>query len=482
MQALFIIIPFFVLLILNLPYKKNWRKYSFYVGLFIALFQILLSLTSGALIWNKIIQVFQINFITELKIDYISLVVLFTIGLIAGTALWVGRFLPGKNDPSRDDFNFVNLIILAVMGMNGVVMVRDLFSLYVFLEITAVASFILISINRDKFAFEGAFKYLIMSALATIFMLAAIALIFMNTQDLSYGAVSGLLKNLGNNPNPQLILALILFITGFSIKAGVVPFHGWLPDAYSSASSPVSVFLAGIVTKVAGVYTLIRLSYDVFNNNPAIGNIMMLFGLLSIIIGAFAAIGQSDFKRMLAYSSISQIGYIIFAAGIGTPLALTGAMLHFFNHAIFKSSLFVNSAAVEKEAGTRDINKLGGLASKMPITGGTSIVSFLSTAGIPPLSGFWSKFIIILSAWITGFHSYAVIALLASILTLVYFLILQRRVFFGKLAIGFENIKEGNIGVTFPALILSGITILLGLLFPAVVAYLQSNGLLNFNL
>ncbi len=474
MQALFILVPLAALIILNLPFKQAFRKSAIVVAILIAIFQMVLALSSGVMLWTNIIEFFKFKFVTELSIDFLSLVVLFTIGLIAFTALIVSQ-----SSYNKDKFNLINLILILMMGMNGVVMVRDLFSLYVFLEITAISSFILIALEKGIEGFEGAFKYLVMSAVATIFLLTAIGLVFLTTQDLTFNTVGNYIKSLNGKFPPQMITALILFITGLAIKAGIVPFHGWLPDAYMSAPASVSILLAGIVTKVAGVYTIIRLVNDVFNNMSVINSILMAFGALSIVVGALAAIGQSDFKRVLAYSSISQIGYIILAAGIGTPLAYAGALLHFFNHATFKSLLFVNSAAVETQTGTRDINKLGGLGSKMPVTAGTSVVAFLSTTGMPPLAGFWSKLIIIVAAWTASYYIYSIIAVLASILTLAYFLILQRKVFFGKTAAGLENIKEGNIGFTLPALILAAITVILGLAFPFIVQLLQTNGLLK---
>jgi multicomponent Na+:H+ antiporter subunit D len=194
----------------------------------------------------------------------------------------------------------------------------------------------------------------------------------------------------------------------------------------------------------------------------------MIFGIVSVVMGALSAIGQTDFKTMLAFSSISQIGYIILGIGIGTPLALFGALFHFFNHAVFKSLLFVNSAAVEAKTGTREFRKLGGLASKMPVTGATSIIGFLSTAGIPPLSGFWSKFIIITAAWQSGLYIFSVIALLSSVLTLWYFLKLQRGVFFGELAKGLEQVSEAGSVFKYSSIILSAITVIAGVLFPFI--------------
>jgi len=257
-----------------------------------------------------------------------------------------------------------------------------------------------------------------------------------------------------------------LFLCAAFIKSGLMPFHGWLPDAYSAAPSSVSVLLAGIVTKTVGIYTVIRIVESIFGFGAPIKNLLLLIGTISIVLGALAALGQSDFKRMLAYSSISQVGYIILGLGCGSALGLAGAVFHLFNHAMFKSLLFVNSAAVESQTGTKNMDELSGLAKKMPVTGVTSVLASLSAAGIPPLAGFWSKLIIIIALWMSGFYVYAAIAVLASVLTLAYLLSMQRRVFFGILGEGLVNIKEAGFCMTFPALVLAIIIVGVGIFFP----------------
>jgi multicomponent Na+:H+ antiporter subunit D len=269
-----------------------------------------------------------------------------------------------------------------------------------------------------------------------------------------------------NGNNGILVIALALFTTGLLIKGGLVPFHGWLPDAYSSAPAPASVILAGIVTKTTGIYSLIRIVNDVFGFSESVKNILLFVGALTILVGAFAALGQKDFKRMLAYSSISQVGYIVLSLGTGTELGLIGAIFHLFNHSIFKTQLFINSAAVEQQAGTRNLDEMGGFSKKMPFTGLTSLIACLSTAGIPPLAGFWSKLIIIVALWKSGHPVYAGVAVLASVVTLAYFLILQRKAFFGKLAEGYEKLYEAEFGFLLPAIILALITVGVGLCFP----------------
>jgi multicomponent Na+:H+ antiporter subunit D len=204
----------------------------------------------------------------------------------------------------------------------------------------------------------------------------------------------------------------------------------------------------------------------VFGHGPGVRSVLLLTGALSIVAGALLALPQKDFKRMLAYSSISQVGYIILGLGAGSALGTAGAVLHLFNHAIFKTQLFVNAAAVEQQSGTRDMDRFGGIAVRMPVTSATSVIAMLSTAGIPPLSGFWSKFFVIVAVWKAGETGYAMIAILASVITLAYFLSMQRRVFFGKLDERWSDLEEANLWALSPALILTGITVALGLLIP----------------
>jgi multicomponent Na+:H+ antiporter subunit D len=351
--------------------------------------------------------------------------------------------------------------------MNGVVLVTDLFSLYVFLEVTSVSSFILIAFNRDLGGLEGAFKYLILSAVATVLMLTGVALLMLVAGGTSFETVAAAMKTSGGITISQM--AVGAFVCGLFIKGGLVPFHGWLPDAYSSAPAPVSILLAGIVTKVSGIYALVRLATSVFPASGAMNEVLMVVGAASIIVGALAALGQHDLKRMLAYSSISQMGYIVLGLGCGTPLGIVGAVFHLFNHAIFKTLLFVNSAAIEQRTGTTDMNRMGGLGSRMPVTGVTSTIAALSTAGVPPLAGFWSKLIIVIALWQAHDYGFAGIAVLMSVVTLAYLLLMQRRIFFGKTSPEHAGVREAAAGVVVPELVLAALTVAVGLLFPWVL-------------
>ncbi len=395
----------------------------------------------------------------SLKLDGLSLVVLLSIGLVT---LVTAIYSYGYNfDPDRRP-GFNALLLLAVTGMNGLVLATDLFSLYVFLEIVSISAFILIAYQTDEAGLEGSFKYMMLSAVATVFLLLGVALLFAITGNVSFADLASGVQSGGIIV--QLGFAFIVF--AFALKAGMIPFHAWLPDAYTASPAPVSILLAGIITKVGGVYTVIRVVLEVFGFSESFSALLLFLGAVSAVLGAFLALGQKDFKRMLAFSSISQIGYILMGFATGTTLGLIGAAFHFFNHSVFKSLLFLNAGAVENATGTRNFDELGGLAARMPVTGVTSVIGLLSTAGIPPLAGFWSKIIIIIALWVAGYPVYSMIAVFTSVVTLGYLLSLQRSVFFGKVREGLENINEVKPIFYWPAVIMATITVLSGIFFP----------------
>ncbi len=470
MPILFIGIPLLAVIILNIQSWSNKRS-AFYAVVAAALFQFVLATVDLIRLLNETGPITS-DFFGHFSIDLFSAVVLMIIGMIT-----VITDIVARSTVKHSRFSFGNALLLLMMGMNGVVMVRDVFSLYVFIEVTSTSAFLLIAINKKKDELEGAFKYYLMSALATTMMLMAIVILFAQTGDTSFEVISAHIASLNGQYPIALTAAFILLTVALSIKSGVVPFHTWVPDAHSSAPSPVSVIMAGIVIKVSGVYALIRIFRDVFLSNPQMGRVLSIFALVSIVVGALGAIGQKDIKRMLAFSSVSQIGYIILGVATGSMLGFIGAVMHYFNHATFKSLLFVDAAAVLKQTGTRNMDEMGGLAKKMPFTGISSVIGLLSMAGIPPLSGFWSKLLIVIAVWQLS-PSMAIATLLTSALTLTYFLILQKKVFFGEVPKNLENTIECARSLRVIQVFLSGVNVLAGLLFPLLLVFAKTRGLI----
>jgi len=459
MSSLLLILPLFGVIVSNLPLGRSLRKFFTFWPALLGASQVAIALFPQAALWD-------LWGATRLPLplasaDGLSQLMLLAIGLVVFATAVIAMDVI-KDDKGRH--NFFSLLLIAMLGMNGVVLVKDIFSLYVFLEIVSVCSFILIAFSHERDAFEGSFKYIVLSAIATMMMLTGVAIFFLVSGGTAFEALAGAIA--AHRGNVLILFAVLMFLSGLFIKAGLVPFHGWLPDAYSSAPAPVSMLLAGIVTKVSGVYTLIRLVQEVFGFTPRTEQILLFVGALSIVCGALAAMGQSDFKRMLAYSSISQVGYIILSLGAGSKLGVAGAIFHLFNHTLFKTQLFMNATAVENQTGSRDLDRMGGLAARMPITGATSIIAFLSAAGIPPLAGFWSKLVIVVALWKAGHTGYMTVAILASLLTLAYFLILQRKVFFGKVAPECEGVNEAGYLITGPSILFAFIIVAVGLALP----------------
>ncbi len=364
---------------------------------------------------------------------------------------------------------FYTLFLLMLAGMNGVIITGDMFNLFVFLEIAAISSYALVAFGTEHEELEASFKYAVMGCLASSFILLGIALLYSFTSTLNMADISRTLTERGDNK--IIFFVSTLFLMGFGLKAALVPFHWWLPDAHPSAPAPISAMLSGVLIKVLGIYALVRVLFNVLGlgEMKSILYILMILGTISMVVGALLALGQKDFKRLLAYSSISQIGYIIFAFGLGTPLGFLGALFHLFNHSTFKSLLFLNSGAVVYATENRDLEKMGGLSQKMPVTGTTSLIASMSISGIPPFSGFWSKLIIIIAALQARQFVLAFIAILVSIITLAYYLKVQKFAFFGKLRKKWEGVKEVPFPMKLSMVILSIICLVGGvLLIPGI--------------
>ncbi|MFH1678791.1 MAG: proton-conducting transporter membrane subunit [Candidatus Omnitrophota bacterium] len=390
-------------------------------------------------------------------LDGLSAFMLITLNLVS---FLVAVYSINYMEKYTSKYRFYTLFMLMLAGMNGVIISGDMFNLFVFLEIAAIASYALVAFGTESEELEASFKYAIMGSVASCFILLGIALLYSYTSSLNMADISATLASKGHSN--IIVFISVLFLMGFSLKAAVVPFHAWLPDAHPSAPAPISAMLSGVLIKTLGIYALCRVFFNVLGVSSALYLLLIILGIVSMSAGAFLAIGQMDIKRMLAYSSISQIGYIIFALGIGTPLAILGGLFHLFNHAIFKSLLFLNSGAIEYTTKTRDLNQMGGLNKSLPVTGYTSLVGSMSISGIPPLSGFWSKLIIIIAAIQANYFGFAIIAVLVSILTLAYYLKLQRYAFFGELNKKWERIKEVPFSMKLSMVLLSLICLIGG--------------------
>ncbi|HAR35377.1 MAG TPA: NADH/ubiquinone/plastoquinone (complex I) [Acidobacteria bacterium] len=399
----------------------------------------------------------------QLALDSFNLFMLFTIALVS---LCISLFSIDYLEHYGHKSTFYALFLVMIAGMNGLVLVPDLFSIYLFLEVAAVASYALVAFGLGYDELEASFKYLMLSVVASAFALLSIVIIFGMTGSLNFQAVAQGLQDL----EARLVVGVCVafFIMGFGLKAALVPFHAWLPDAHPSAPAPISAMLSGLLIKVSGIYALFRVIYSVIGITPVLSRLLMALGTVSMVVAALLALGQKDIKRMLAYSSISQVGYIVLGLALGTPLGIAGALFHLFNHAVAKGLLFLNSGSIQHITGTRNLEELGGLGKKVPVTAGTNLVGSLSIAGVPPLAGFWSKLIIIMALIQAREFGYALVAILASILTLWYYLLIQRKAFFGRVADRWLLVKEAPFWMSAANVVLALICILAGIFFSPI--------------
>lgn len=358
---------------------------------------------------------------------------------------------------------YYSLFLIMVAGMNGVVLTGDIFNLFVFLEIASVASYALVGFGTMRQELEASFKYLVLSSIGAAFILLGIAMVYSQTRNLNMAYISKILS--GSQIPSTIFLALGLFTIGFAIKSALVPFHAWLPDAHPSAPAPISSMLSGVLIKTVGIYALVRIGYNVLGMNMSVlPDILRVLGVLSLMIGVLLALGQWDFKRLLAFHSVSQMGYIALGFGIATPLGIIGGLFHLLNHSVFKSLLFLNSGAVYYSADTRDLKQMGGISSRMPVTGTTSMIASMSIAGVPPFNGFWSKLFIVIACIQAGYIWLAFWAVLGSIFTLASFLKVQRYGFLGRIRKELKNIKEAPFWMQFPMIVLGVLCVVMGLL------------------
>ena len=317
---------------------------------------------------------------------------------------------------------FYSVFLLLVAGLAGIASTADLFNLYVFLEITSLASYALVSIGGGA-AVVSAFRYVILGTIGAAFYLLSVGYFYSVTGTLNMADLARVLPDLyGSN---TVLVGFVFFTVGMGIKMALFPLHAWLPGAYANAPSAVSALVAATTTKVAA-YVVIRMMFFVFEPRfsieliPATA-ILGWMGAVAMVIGSVLAIAQSDLKRMLAYSSVAQIGYIALGIGLANGAGFIGSVLHLVNHAFMKGCLFLVAGAIVYRTGRREIRDLRNLGTAMPWTAGAFVLAGFAMIGIPPAGGFFSKLYLILGAIDAGQWVFVGVILLSSVLALAYF-------------------------------------------------------------
>lgn len=374
---------------------------------------------------------------------------------------------------SHDDslVNYYTLFLMLSGSVLGLVLSGDLFNMFVMIEIMTFTAVALTAFrNHYEGALEGAFKYLVVGSLGSTSVLIGIALLYSQLHTLNLAQIAALLPTASS---PVILIAFAFLFVGFGSKAFLFPFHPLAADAHAVAPASISLMISGVLTK-CGVYGIIRLCYCLYQNmdQPFVQYFVTGVGVISMFVCVTMAFNQHNFKRLLAFHSISQVGYVITVIGLGSALGMSAGLFHAMNHTIFKGLLFLTAGAVQHATGSLDLDELGGLSKKMPGTCALFLIGAASISGLPPFNGFASKWMIYQAtfqkAGETGNFFFVVVcvaALITSVLTLASFIKVAQSVFFGQLNPKFAHTREVSLGMRIPMWILAALCILPGL-FP----------------
>ena len=367
----------------------------------------------------------------EFVIDPVNAIIVTMITFLAMmTAIFSTPFLKKSNWLYMG--GYYTLMALLCVGLSGMTLTGDVFNLYVYLEIASLSGYGLIALGGNKGTL-AAFRYLLIGTIAASLYLLGIGFLYAMTGSLNMADLSGLLQ--GQMDSPLIAVAVALFIAAFGIKAALFPFHGWQPDAYTYSHPGAAPLISGAMSKVPA-YAMLRFFFYLFGAQHLFVQhgltVIGVLGAMGIILGSVMAIAQDDFRRMLAYSSVAQIGYIAVGLAIGSVYGLIGAILHVVNHAFMKSSLFMVIGGIQYRFGEFRISQLGQIHKKMPLTVVTLCIAALGMIGIPPTGGFFSKWYIMLGAMTTQQYIYVAVLVISSLLNAVYFFRVMENVFVNK--------------------------------------------------
>jgi multicomponent Na+:H+ antiporter subunit D len=358
----------------------------------------------------------------EYRIDFVNAFVLLIVSAIGAVVTPYARESVRAEFGTNRIYMFYTAYMLCLCGLLGVTITGDAFNLFVFLEISSLSSYVLIAMGKDRRALTASYQYLVLGTIGATFIVIGIGLLYAETGTLN---MADLAKRLADQPLSRTIGAAFGFlVVGISLKLALFPLHLWLPNAYTYAPSVVSAFLAATATKVA-VYVLLRFLFTIFNVKLSFGvmpldTILLVLAVIAMFAASAVAIFQTNLKRMLAYSSVAQIGYMILGISFANVNGLSAGIIHLFNHALMKGGMFLALGCIFYRIASVNINDMAGMGRRMPWTMGAFVVGGLGLIGVPLTVGFISKWYLVLGALERGWWFAAALVLLSSLLAVVY--------------------------------------------------------------
>ena len=400
----------------------------------------------------------------EYRIDPLNaLVLLIVAGISSVVVLFAKCSVEHELDPNKSHL-FYSVWLLCLTGLLGIAATADAFNLFVFLEISSLSSYVLISLAQQRRALTAAFQYLIMGTIGATFLLIGIGLLYAMTGTLNMADLSQRIPAVSST---RTVAAAFVFITvGVGIKAAIFPLHYWLPNAYCHAPSAVTAFFAGTTTKVA-VYVLLRFAFTVFGAEISLGQFLLNYfllplGIAAALIGSTVAIFQRNVKRMLGYSSVAQIGYMVIGIGIASSMGLSATVLHLFNHAVIKTALFLSLGCIFYRLGSVSLTDLAGVGRTMPWTMAAFVIGGFSVIGLPLTVGFISKWYLVLAALEKQWWGLVGVILVSSLLSIVYIWRVVEAAYFNAKPTANDTIGEAPASLLIPTWVLIAANIYFG--------------------
>ena len=387
----------------------------------------------------------------EYRIDAVNAFIALIVASIAAITLPYSLLSAEKEIPQHQIPLFYSAFLLCLTGLLGIAQTGDLFNVFVFLEISSLSSYALISLGKNRQALTAAYQYLIMGTIGATFFLIGVGLIYSQTGTLNMHDLTKLLPEVVQLKTVHTGFAFIMI--GIALKLALFPLHLWLPNAYTYAPSVVTIFLAATATKVA-VYIMLRVLFSIFPNGFALATptheVFILFAMAGIIITSVYAIYQTNIKRLLAYSSVAQIGYIALGIGFASTNGVTAVLIHVFNHALIKATLFMAVGAIIYRIGSCTMDNINGLGKQMPWTFGAIVIAGLSLIGVPGTAGFVSKWYLLFAALEQDAWISAAVILIGSLLAVVYIGKIIEALYFKPVTDTNKSVKEAPLLLLLP--------------------------------
>ncbi|OGB06089.1 MAG: cation:proton antiporter [Burkholderiales bacterium RIFCSPHIGHO2_12_FULL_69_20] len=401
----------------------------------------------------------------EYRVDRLASFMLVLVAGISAVVLPYSRRTIETEVPPSQHYLFYTMWLLCLTGLLGIAITGDAFNIFVFLEISSLSTYVLIALGRDRRALLASYQYLIMGTIGATFIVIGIGLLYLMTGTLN---IADMGRRIATVQGTRPVLAALAFLTvGISLKLALFPLHQWLPNAYAYAPSAVAAFLAATATKVA-VYVLLRFYFSVFGESAVFARLpmeaaMLLLALAGMFAASTIAILQTDLKRLFAYSSVAQIGYIVLGLSFDSTTGLTATLVHLVNHGVTKGAIFMLLGGVALAMGGTSLARVQGLGKRMPLTSLGIVLCGLSLIGVPGTAGFVSKWFLILAALEKGQWWLVFLIVGSSLLALAYVWRFVETAYFREPRADTADAREAPLSLLLPAAVLVAATLWFGL-------------------